>query len=484
MALLIHLLAGRRAASRALVGLAAGMGLYGVTLAWMSDFNIVGGILVMALESGALVLATLATPPGRGRRAGWVGAVVLQEWLRGHAPLGGVPMGGMTLGQASGWLAPAARVGGALLVTGVLAAAGVVVEAIATGLGPALIKSTAVIKGRGRAAGEPGRAGTATGVAWRTATFPVLAAVATVAFPVAGLLSPSGRDIATIRVAAVQGGGRRGLRAVHGSAQVVLAAAFAASRKVRPPVDLVLWPEDVIALDGPIAGTPVAGEVGQVAVDDRAALLAGVTESVGDDKFRNAIVVWDDSGRITGRFDKVHRVPFGEYVPGRSLISHLVSLDVIPRDAIAGTGSGALQTQAGPVGVVISFEVYFSDRARSAVRGGGQVLLAPTNTASFTTTQVTTSEIATAELRAWETGREVVMAAPTGFSAVIDSRGRLRQRSHIGTSEVLMADVHRRTGATPYLTWGDLPVLIGAAALLAGARSVAALDRKGEAGQP
>jgi apolipoprotein N-acyltransferase len=133
---------------------------------------------------------------------------------------------------------------------------------------------------------------------------------------------------------------------------------------------------------------------------------------------------------------------------------------------------------------VISFEIFFSDRARSGIRAGGQILLAPTNTASYATTQVPAAEIATARLRAWETGRDVVMAAPTGFSAVIDAHGRVRQRSRLGRREVLTAVVHRRTGTTPYLGWGDLPALALGTILVAGSWLVGLLDRAVNSGKP
>src|SRR5207302_3197255 len=115
-----------------------------------------------------------------------------------------------------------------------------------------------------------------------------------------------------------------------------------------------------------------------------------------------------------------------------------------PRDAIPGHGSGLLKTPAGDLGVVISYEVFFPDRARSAINAGGSVLLVPTNAASFRTSQVPTQEVAAARLRALETGRDVVQAAPTGYTAIVDSNGQVHQRSQLGRQQVLHATVHRR----------------------------------------
>lgn len=441
LAVLGRLLAGQPARRRALLGFLGGMGLYTVTIWWFSEFNLIGAIASMMTESAFLAAAAAATPPGRGRAPAWVGAVVLQDWLRLYIPFGGVPLGGIPYGQAAGPLAPAARLGGELAVTGVVALLAVASEA--------LVRS---MVRKGAPAG------------WRAVTFPVVAAVLVVG---SGRIAPSGHRIGTMRVAAVQGGGRRGLRAIHSSAQAVYDAQLAATDGVRTPVDLILWPEDVIGLDRPIGGTGVAAEVGRIAIRFHATVLAGVTEDVGTDRFRNAEVMWDDTGRIAGRYDKVHRVPFGEYIPLRGLVKHVVSLDVIPRDAIPGHGPGLLRTRAGPVGVVISYEVYFPARARSGIRAGGQVLVVPTNTASYRTTQVPASEIAADRLRAWETGRAVVMAAPTGWSAVFDDRGRLLQRSGLAVPALLQATVPRRVGLTPYGRFGDWPVVVLAALLLA-----------------
>jgi apolipoprotein N-acyltransferase len=194
----------------------------------------------------------------------------------------------------------------------------------------------------------------------------------------------------------------------------------------------------------------------------------GVVEDIGTDQFRNAAVAWFPTGVIGARYDKVHRVPFGEYVPGRSLIRHVANLSIIPRDAIPGSGPGLMRTPAGPLGVMISYEVFFPARARAAVNAGAQVLLVPTNASSYTTGQVPSQEVAAARLRAWETGRYVVQAAPTGYSAVIDPQGRVLARSRLSPAQVLTAVVRPRTGRTLFVRWGDRwLVLVSLAALVA-----------------
>jgi apolipoprotein N-acyltransferase len=151
----------------------------------------------------------------------------------------------------------------------------------------------------------------------------------------------------------------------------------------------------------------------------------------------------------------------------RGLISSVADVSAIPRDAIAGSEAGLLRTPAGDLGVVISYEVFFPRRSRDAMAAGAEVLLVPTNASSFTTSQMPTLELGAARLRAIETGRAVLQAAPTGLSAVIRPDGTVVQQSDLGARQLLAATVDRRVGDTPYTRLGDGPFVVTAAAVLA-----------------
>ena len=182
-------------------------------------------------------------------------------------------------------------------------------------------------------------------------------------------------------------------------------------------------------------------------------------------------------------------MPFGEFVPFRSLIEP-VAPDALPaRDAVAGSGEAVLDTPAGPLGVVISWEVFFPDRARDAIGNGGEILLNPTNGSSFTGTQVQGQQVASSRLRAIETGRWVVQAAPTGFSAIVSPSGEVLQRTGVSEQRVLQATVERRTGRTWAVTAGDwVSIALALLALAAGwwyelhRRKVNALEPPGSEG--
>jgi apolipoprotein N-acyltransferase len=116
---------------------------------------------------------------------------------------------------------------------------------------------------------------------------------------------------------------------------------------------------------------------------------------------------------------------------------------------------------------MISYEVFYADRGRSAVRSGAQLLIVPTNTSSYAAAQIPTQEIAASEVQAVQQGRDLLQAAPAGFSAAITNRGRLLSRSVLGARQNIVATLSRRTGWTIYVRYGDLPCLILAAAALA-----------------
>jgi len=420
--------------ARALAGTAAGVALFVPGLAWMAPFSIPGYAASVGLQAGFLAVAAGAVPPGRGRLLALPAVLVLAEAARGRWPFGGLPLAGPALGQASGLLAPAAAVVGALGLVALMAAAGVALIAMGT---------------RRRVLVAIG----------------VLAAVAaTVGI---GGVDLGGRPVGSLVVAAVQGGGPRGVPGVLADFDAVLARQLAASQQLRAPLDLVLWPEGVVDVDGPVDGSRADATLGGLARRLDATVVAGVTESVGADRFRNAAVAWSPRGLRVARYDKVHRVPFGEYAPGRRLVARVADLSLLPRDAIPGRGPGLLATPAGDLGVLISYEVFFADRARAALRAGGEVLVVPTNASSYTSVQVPAQEVAAARLRAIETRRAVVQAAPTGYSALVDPTGRLVAQSGLGGPAVLQGTVPLRTGTTVYSRVGDAPMLVLALLTLA-----------------
>jgi len=459
-------LAGLPWRQRLLAGWVAGLGLFVTGLFWATSFNVYGGVVLMVAEAFALALACAVCPPGRGRLPALAGTMVLAEALRSSWPFGGLPLGGIALGQAGGPLAGAARLGGPLLLVGLVWLGGAGLGGVATAVGRVVVRRRPARRRPG--GGEAPSRRAATVVASATA----LAVVGAVALW--GALAPDGGGaVATVRVAAVQGGGVRGLRKAQVDPATVFSAQLAATDEIPTfdhgdPPTLVVWPEDVVSLGVPLGQSSAETTLAQTARRLHATLTVGVTETVSTTSFRNEIVAFAPDGAVVARFEKVHRVPFGEYVPDRSFFAHLADLSAVPLDAVPGHGNGVLHTPAAPLGTMVSYEVFFASRGRIATRAGARLLIVPTNTASYSTSQVPTQEIAASRLQAIAEGRDLVQASPTGFSAIIDHRGRVLARTALGRRQVLVGEVDLRTGRTIYERFGDLPVLIGAGGLLIG----------------
>jgi apolipoprotein N-acyltransferase len=449
-ALLYWRLAGLSLRTRFWSGWLAGLGCDAIGLFWARAFNWYGAVLLILVEALSFAVAAAATPPWRGRAPAFVGACTLAEAVRMTWPFGGLPLGGVFLGQARGPLVELARLGGPLLITASVWAGGV-----------ALATFGAALWAQRHRVGKPSVTGAA------------VITIGIVALAVSGTVAPDGgAPLRTLSAALVQGGGQRGVDKEQVSPTSVLAAQVAATFAVataHPSPRLVVWPEDVVALDRPLAGSPQAALLSRLAVQLHTTLLVGVTEPASPTTFRNEVVAWGPRGRIVGVFEKVHRVPFGEYVPLRSFFSHFADLSGVPIDAVPGHGTGLMRTPAGPLGLLVSFEIFYAGRSHESVRAGAELLTVPTNTSSYSTSQVPTQEIAAAIVQAVETGRDLIQAAPTGFSAVVTQRGVVLQRSALGRRQVLFATVALRRGLTPYDHLGDLPVLaLAALALVAG----------------
>ncbi len=422
-------------------GSIAGLALLLPTIWWMHALTLPGYVVAAVFLSALLGLALAACPPGAGRVMALPGTWLLWEGLRGRWPFGGVPLSQLALGQVAGPLAPVARVGSALLLGLVTVVAGVALAL--------------AIRRRWQ------RAGLAAG---GVAVALLLAAVA-----------PSGSGTGRhLDVALVQGGGPQGTRAEDTDERIVFERHLAASELVRGPVELVLWPEDVVDVEGPVTGAREGDELSALAQELGAVLVAGVIEGDGD-RFRNAATAFDGDGggAVVDRAEKERRVPFGEYVPLRRLIEGIAGDDLVPRDAIVGRGVPVLDTPVGQLGVLISWEVFFADRARDAVGHGGQLLLNPTNGSSFSGTQVQGQQVAASRLRAIETGRWVLQAAPTGFTAIVSPRGTVHDRTGVSERAVVHGRVELRSGITWAVRFGDWPTLALGGLLVAGGWTLA-----------
>ena len=409
------------------------------SMLWMVDLTAPGYVIAILVFSLYVGVAGLAVP-GRASSP-WVrwlalpAAFTLAEAARCTFPFGGVPLATTAMGQASAPLGQIARVLCAVGVTFTVAVIGVALSA-----------------------------------AWERRHVVTAAALAgVIALWLAAIVAPTGHDIRTINAAVVQGGGPQGTRASETDPRDVFDRHIEATSLVTKPVDLVVWPENVVAVDSLLATARENAELSALAKELNTTLVAGITENLDSSSFANASIVFLPDGSTGERYDKVRRVPFGEYVPLRWLIEGVAGSNTgIPvREARAGTEPAIVRTPAGDLAIAISWEIFFTNRGRDGVLQGGQILLNPTNGSSYWLTQVQTQQVASSQLRAIETGRWVLQAAPTGFSAIVNPSGDVLERTSISEQAVLQQDVMLRSGDTIATVIGPMPVIWFSAILLA-----------------
>ena len=239
-ALLYWRLAGLRLRSRLWSGWLAGLGCYAIGLFWAHAFNWYGAVVLIAIEALFFAAAAGATPPRCGRALAYVGACTLAECVRMTWPFGGLPLGGVFLGQARSPLIELARLGGPLLITAGVWAGGVALATIAASLwarhgrvdGPSAIGAAAIVGGL-VALAVIGTVG-----ARRRGARPDVARRAGARGRAAGPEQAAG--LAHHRPRRAAGGDVR-----RGQGQAL--------------PRLVLWPEDVVALDAPSGGLSAGG---------------------------------------------------------------------------------------------------------------------------------------------------------------------------------------------------------------------------------
>ncbi len=411
---------------------------------WMFDLTPAGYPIAALFFASLFGVAAAMSPAGRGRRLALPATFVLAELIRWTWPFGGIPLAHLALTQVNAPLAYTARLFGPLLIVALVMVGG---------------QSLSALVGR----------------EWRDG---LLGAIFIAGMAVLAGLAPIGKTVETIDIAVVQGGGQQRTRASVEGAQLVFERHVAATQTIDRSVDLIVWPENVV---NPQPGSAAGGVDATLYEDEARPVLEGLAKQFdavvlpgwftirddgGRDNFTEAI---EPDGQVSDRYDKVRIVPFGEFVPLRSLIERF-SADLPNADVVAGTGPAVLDTSLGDIGISISWEIFFESRARDGIENGGRVLVNPTNGASYWLTILQTQQVASSQLRAIENGRWVLQAAPTGFSAIISPRGRVAERTGIGEAKVIYATIGLREGNTVATQWGFYPMLAMAITAIAIAR--------------
>jgi apolipoprotein N-acyltransferase len=437
-----------------LTGLVFGLAFFVPLLSWLVNLAwyawlalaVTEAVIFAVLAVGQRVLLNLPAWPLAV--AGWW---VCAEGLRSRWPYV-FPWGRLAMSQAGTPTAPWVALGGAPLLSFLIALAGATLAWLL--LVP--------VRREGWHA------------ALRRRALPGLALAGAAGLALAGALLPVDEPVPgtpTVTVAAIQGNVPHArnlpaqlrestVTANHAAATEHLAAQVRAGARAAP--DLVIWPENSTDIDPRFDQQTYDTIAAAVNAIGRPVLVGALLQ----DPLRNVGQLWRPRLGPGQIYVKRQLVPFGEYIPMRGLLKHITSLvNLQPHDFTAGHRAVVFSIGKIRLGDVICYEIGFDGLVSSEVNAGANLLTMQTNDATFEVdgqTGETLQQLAMARIRAVESDRAVVVSSTTGVSAVIAPDGRLLARSGTWQRAVLESRVplvSQRTLADRVGAWPEAAIV-------------------------
>jgi apolipoprotein N-acyltransferase len=211
-------------------------------------------------------------------------------------------------------------------------------------------------------------------------------------------------------------------------------------------VDFVLWPENSVDVD-PFLNK----DVNQALNSIEKPLIIGAILGKGN-KFLNTSILW--GGELPPTYIKQHLTPFGEYIPLRTLASLISPLTERVTDFEPGQAQVLFKVKEAVIAPIICFELVDDQLLADAARSSN-IFAVQTNSATFGMSAESAQQLSITRIRAIEHGRNVVSVSTTGYSAVIDYQGKVLQKTSMGTSDSIRAEVDLLQGQTPRDKAGD-----------------------------
>ena len=258
----------------------------------------------------------------------------------------------------------------------------------------------------------------------------------------------------TTRIAAVQGASDAGLFAQNEPGQILSDHASATLPLVGEPVDFVVWPENGIDVD-PLRSAETARVADYISRAMDAPLIAG-TITLRNDKYYNTSLLWKAGEGAVDLYDKVHPVPFAEYMPDRAFWRPFAPelIDLVSRDYEIGTRDNVFDINGIIAGIAICFDIADDQLVHEMIADDAEIILAQTNNADFGRTDESVQQLAIARLRAIEAGRTVVNISTVGTSAIIAPDGRTIDSLPTWVPGAMVQTVPLSTTNTPAMSAG------------------------------
>lgn len=430
---------------------------------WIAWFALAGAQAFFIALWGGTFASTRVWP---WARSVWgealVGSLLWITWeeIRSRIPFGGFPWGKVAYPQVNSSLIGLAPYGGEILV-----AFAVVGSAI-------LLRRALALRGNPRSSPST-----------KTRVIAVVTAIAVLVLP--GFITlPVQAENGTVDVAVIQG-----------NVEIPMLETFAIPRKVTGnharqsmvmldeghEVDLIFWGENSTDLD-PRVDSGTTDLVEEVVERAGVPVMIGVMEYHSERRY-NWMVVWDpeDGGLWEEKYGKQHPVPWGEYVPFRTLTEWLaeasaqVSVDMVAVDNPAFMEVRLSDGRVVPLVVAICFEVAYEPLIAEGVRLGGEMIVIPTNNAHFQNSPESDQQLQMAQFRAAQFSRATMQVSTNGVSALVSPNGEVMEKTGTQEAAHLVGQMPLRTSMTPSaLLTPFLPALVMGAGLMVGAVAMGA----------
>ena len=230
--------------------------------------------------------------------------------------------------------------------------------------------------------------------------------------------------------------------------------------RLQESVDLIVWPEAAWPYPLPIDLETLSPELLGLEPSEKQnpySLIGAVLEEGakdGEKHYFNGAVLFNAQGEALESYQKIKRVPFGEYIPFAELISFLHPV-ATSEGFVAGISANPLSVGWAKVGPLICYEDIFPEMARTMVRHGAHLLVNLTNDAWYGVSAAPYQHLALSIFRAVETRRFLLRATNTGISAVVGASGEVVAKTPLRQRAVLVYQAPLLTGETLYVKWGD-----------------------------